>query len=298
MPDVVLLSLGDGTATQGCVSAGQAPVRVPVRACVDALRAAGAEVELAVAASDAEVDAAVKPAEVGDARLVVAAATDAEVRAIVRRMVRHFAPPPSKRPAELPAGRTVFDLPPLAVLPLAPAVPGLVTRLGLPTAPADVARAVLAGPVRRLDLLRHDGGSITLGGCLLGGADPTGHVLPWRARVEVDDAVLTDGSQPLVACGIQIAGSSNVDDLPLVDDVPADDGLVHVAVAVPVRRPRRLRGPAVGFEVRRARGRAVSVNPRDGQVATADDGVAGELSHRRSWWVEPSCWAVYLSPSA
>jgi hypothetical protein len=296
MPDVVLLSLGDGSATQGCSASDQGPVRVPVLACVDALRAAGATVEIAVAGSDAEVDAAVKPAEVGECRLVVAAATDAEVRAVVRRMVRHLAPPPSKRPADLPTGRTVFDLPPLAVLPLVPAVPGLVARLALPTAPDDVARAVLSGHSRRLDLLRHDGGSVTLGGCLLGGADAAGHVLAWRARVEVDDAVLSDGTEPLVACAIQVAGSSDVDGLPLVLDAPADDGAVHVAVAVPVRRPRRLRGPGIGFEVRRARGRAVSVAPHDGDVATADDGVAGQLTHRRSWWVERGCWAVYHSP--
>src|SRR5688572_14788112 len=159
MSDVVLLSLADASEC--------AQPRVPVLDCAQALRAAGATVELATAREDAEVDAALKPVGVGEARLVVAAATDAEVRAVVRRLVRRYAPPPSKRPADLPAGRTVFDLPPLAVLPLAPAVPDLVVELGLPRAPADVAAATLAGRARRLDLLRTDSGSVTLHGCLL-----------------------------------------------------------------------------------------------------------------------------------
>ena len=118
---------------------------------------------------DAEIDTAVKTVEAGEARLVVAAATDGELRAVVRRLVRRYAPPPSKRPAELPADRTVFDLPPLAVLPLAPAVPDLVGGWVCRQQPADVAAATLGGRERRLDLLRNDAGSVTLHGCMLGG---------------------------------------------------------------------------------------------------------------------------------
>ena len=84
----------------------------------DAVAAAGGTTELVTACEDAAIDAAVKPVIAGEARLIVAAATDAEVRAVVRRMVRILAPPPSKRPAELPADRTVFDLPALGILPL------------------------------------------------------------------------------------------------------------------------------------------------------------------------------------
>jgi hypothetical protein len=46
-------------------------------------------------------------------------------------------------------------------------------------------------------------------------------------------------------------------------------------------------------EVRRARGRAVSVLPRDGELQFLDDGVAGVLTRKRSWWIEPGAWAVY-----
>jgi hypothetical protein len=283
MPDVVLLTLADAT---DCDSP-----RVPVLECADTLRAAGAGVELATAHADAEIDTVLKPVEAGDARLVVAAATDAQVRAVVRRMVRRHAPPPSKRPAELPAGRTVFDLPPLAVLPLGPSVPALAAALDLPREPADVAAATLAGRVRRLDLLRTDAGSVTLHGCLLGGVDATGAAVSWRARVDVDDAVVADGTEPLLACSVRVVGASEVDGLPLVTAAAPDDGQVHVAVAVPVVRPRR-RAP-VTFEVRRARGRAVTIRPRD-EVRLVDDGVAGAIARPRAWWIEAGCWAAYV----
>jgi hypothetical protein len=287
VPDVVLLTLADAAECE--------QPRVPVLACADALRSGGASVDLATARADSEVDTALKPVEAGDARLVVAAATDAQIRAVVRRMVRHHAPPPSKRPAELPAGRTVFDLPPLAVLPLAPAVPDLVTELGLPRRPDEVAAATLAGTARRLDLLRTDAGSVTLHGCLFGGVDGSGAAVPWRARIEVDDAVLGDGREALLACSVRNTGASEVDGLPLVAAAGPDDGAVHVAVAVPLVRSRRLRRPAVAFEVRRARGRAVTVRPREA-VHLVDDGVAGVLDRARAWWVEAGCWAAYVGP--
>jgi hypothetical protein len=281
MPDVVLLTLADAAE---CDSP-----RVPVLECADALRAGGATVDVTTARADTEIDTALKPVEAADARLVVAAATDAEVRAVVRRLVRHYAPPPSKRPAELPDGRTVFDLPPLAVLPLSPAVPALATELALPRTPAEVAAATLAGRVRRLDLLRTDAGSVTLHGCLLGGVDASGTAVAWRARVDVDDAVVADGREPLLACSVRATGASEVDGLPLVTAAPPDDGRVHVAVAVPVVRRRA----PVTFEVRRARGRAVTIRPRE-EVHLVDDGVAGAISRPRAWWIEAGCWAAYV----
>jgi diacylglycerol kinase family enzyme len=261
---------------------------VPVLACVDALRAAGATVESVTAASDLEIDDAVKPVEAGDARLIVAAATDAEIRGVVRRLVRRLAPPPSRRPADLPADRTVFDLPPLAVLPLSPSVPPFVRTLDLPTEPDAVAAATLAGRERRLDLLRTDAGSVTLHGVRLGGPGR-----PFRARIACDDAVLSDGSEPLVACAIANAGRSEVDGLPLVPMAAPDDGLVEVAVAVPVLRRRLLRAASVRVEVRRARGRAMSVTPHDETVAAVDDGVDDPLTRKRSWWTERGAWGVY-----
>jgi len=291
---VMILTLKDPAGCGDACGCGDAdPPRVPVLACADALRAGGASVDLVTACSDAEIDAAMKPVEAGDAQLIIAAATDAEIRAVVRRLVRRYAPAPSKRPGDLPADRTIFDLPPLAVLALAPAVPNLVGLLDLPRDPAAVATAVLGAKLRRLDLLRHDGGSVTLTGALIGGVDAAGNVGSWRGRVEVDDTVLSDGEEPVLACSIRNAGSSEVDGLPLVTHSDATDGLIEVAVAVPVLKRRLFREASVRLEVRRARGRGVSVTPRDSDVPTVDDGVAATLNRKRSWWVERGAWATY-----
>jgi hypothetical protein len=284
MYDVVVLTLAEpGERDQ---------VRVPVRACRDALAGAGARVETVTATSDQEIDRVV--ARLDRVRLVVATAADGQLRAVVRRMVRRAAPPPSQRPAGLPEDRTIPDLPPLAVLPLDPGRAGLAGRLGLPREPARVAGAVLAGRVRRLDLLRQDGGSaVTLDGALLGGTGPAGRAVPWRARVEVDDAVLSTGADPLLAGVVANAGGyARLDGLPLVTGADPADGVVDVAVALPVRSRWRRR---VRVEVRRARGRAVTVRPAGDPVASLDDGVPGELTRPRSWWVEPGAWAVYAS---
>jgi hypothetical protein len=275
---------------------------VPVLACADALAAADARAELVTACSDTELDAAIKPLIAGEAELIVAADSDGQLRAVLRRLVRAYAPAPSKRHEhDLTPDRTMPDLPPIGVLPLAPALPPLVSALGLPTEPAAVAAAVLAGRHRRFDLLRTDHGSVTLRGSLLGGVtvppgetDAAAVAVPWRGRVEVDDAVLTDGDDPVLACAISNAGPVSVDGLPLITDAPPDDGRIAVAVAVPVRMKRGLRAPTVRFEVRRARGRAVAVTPRDMDVPLVDDGVAGTLSRKRSWWSERSAWAAYI----
>jgi len=277
--DVVLVTLGGGCG---------AP-RVPVLACADALGAAGATVQTVTAESDADIDAALD-----GRRLVVAAATDGQLRAVLRRMVRRYAPAPSKRPTDLPANRTIPDLPPIGVLPLDPTADDLAAQLGLPRDPAEVAKAVVGEQVRRLDLLRNDGGSVTLDGALIGSSPAHGEVM-WHGRVEVDDAVLTDGSEAILACAVgNGAGHARLDGLQLLAGPDPTDGLLEVAVAVPVLAQRLLRRPKVRIEVRRARGRAVSVMPREVEVKYLDDGVSGTLRHKRSWWIEPGAWAVYV----
>ncbi|MEU4564367.1 diacylglycerol kinase family protein [Actinoplanes sp. NPDC023936] len=319
MYDVVLLSLVEGSGSAdacgggcgGCGSAASSTVcapRTPVLACADALRKAGARVETVMAASDQEIDAVLArfdgparpdgltwPDPDTKLRLVVASATDGQLRAVVRRLVRRYAPPPSKRPADLSMARTVPDLPPLAILPLDPGNTGdLAAQLGLPRTPEEVAAAVLNGPVRRLDLLRNDGGSVTLDGALLGGSDDNGRAVPWRGRVEVDDALLTNGEEPVLACAVGNAGGyAEFDGFRLLADGDPTDGRVEVAVAVPVVVKKRFKGTTVRIEVRRARGRAVSVLPREGDLQFLDDGVAGSTSRKRSWWTEPGAWAVY-----
>jgi hypothetical protein len=323
--DVVLLTLEEGAPAgsacgtgDGCCSKGPGSTaktacapRVPVLACADALTAAGARVELVSACSDADIDAVIArldaparddgldwPDTGSNTRLIVAIATDGQLRAVLRRIVRRYAPPPSHRPADLADNRTVPDLPPIGILPLDPAGSSghrdLAAQLDLPRDPAAVASAVLAGTFRRLDLLRNDGGSVTVDGALIGGTDDSGRAVPWRGRVEVDDKVLSDGTDPIAACAIGNAGGyAEFDGLPLLTDGDPTDGRVEVAVAVPVIVKRRFRSARVRIEVRRARGRAVSVLPRDGEVQFLDDGVAGSTSRKRSWWTEPGAWAVY-----
>jgi hypothetical protein len=267
--------------------------RVPVLNCWDALRAQGVEVSAVTAEADDQIDAALS--DLGEhRRLVVAATTDGEVRAVLRRLVRRHAPPPSNRPADLPADRTVPDLPAIGILPMDPArPPELADRLGLPRTPGDVAAAVTGDLVRRVDLLRTDSGSVTLHGVLVGGADQHGQATAWYGRIEVDDAVLSDGSEPLIACAIANApGYATIDGLPLVGPADPADGSIDVGVAVPVLRRGLLRRK-LRVEVRRSRGRAVSVTPRD-DVPYLDDGVAGSLGRKRSWWIERSAWAVYV----
>ncbi|MEU7760736.1 diacylglycerol kinase family protein [Micromonospora aurantiaca (nom. illeg.)] len=330
MYDVVLLTLGSERDAPGggCGSGGaccggaddtaaetgeercETP-RVPVLACADELTARGARVTTVTARSDAEIDEVLArldgppradgltwPDSDGKTRLIVATASDGQLRAVLRRLVRRYAPPPSRRPADLADDRTVPDLPPVGVLPLDPARSGtardLAAQLGLPRDPAGVAAAVLDGTARRLDLLRNDGGSVTLDGALLGAADDAGRPLHWRARVEVDGTVLSDGSEPITACAIGNAGGyARLGEVDLLGGPDPADGRVTVGVAVPVVTRSALGRKKVRLEVRRARGRAVAVVPRDEKVPFLDDGVEGELSRKRSWWTEPGAWAVW-----
>ncbi|WBC03212.1 diacylglycerol kinase family protein [Micromonospora sp. WMMA1976] len=330
MYDVVLLTLGserdapgggcgsggaccggaDDTAAEAGEERCETP-RVPVLACADELTARGARVTTVTARSDKEIDEVLArldgppradgltwPDSDGKTRLIVATASDGQLRAVLRRLVRRYAPPPSRRPADLADDRTVPDLPPVGVLPLDPARSGtardLAAQLGLPRDPAGVAAAVLDGTARRLDLLRNDGGSVTLDGALLGAADDAGRPLHWRARVEVDGTVLSDGSEPITACAIGNAGGyARLGEVDLLGGPDPADGRVTVGVAVPVVTRSALGRKKVRLEVRRARGRAVAVVPRDEKVPFLDDGVEGELSRKRSWWTEPGAWAVW-----
>lgn len=298
----------DACGTEACATA--AP-RVPVLACRDALVAAGARVDTVTAGSDAEIDAVIARLDgpprpdglswpAADApTLVLAVSSDAQLRAVIRRVIRRYAPPPSRRPADLPAGRTIPDLPTIAILPLDPARPtvrpdldDLADQLGLVRDPSDVAKAVLGGHTRRIDVFRNDGGSVTLHGALLGGVDETGNAAPWLTRVELDDHVLTDGTEPVLAVAVANAsGYAHLDELPLAPGADASSGTIAVAVAVPVVTRGRFGRRSVRIEIRRATGRAVSVNPA-GEVPFVDDGVAGTLTRKRAWWVEPGALPI------
>jgi hypothetical protein len=280
--------------------------RVPILACRDALTTAGFEVELVTATSDQEIDAVVARLD-GPARedgltwpstdgptLIAAIESDSQLRAIVRRMVRRYAPAPSKRPADVPDGRTLPDLPPLAILPMHHAA-DLADRLGLPRDGADVAKAVIGGVIRRLDLFRNDGGSITIHGALIGGVDASGQAAPWQGVVVVDDTTLSDGTEPLLACAVANAdGYARLDEIALAPRADAASGAITLAVALPVTTRSRFGRVGVRVEVRRATGRAVSVSPR-GDVPIVDDGVESSLGRKRSWWVEAGAWGVFTT---
>ena len=248
---------------------------------VDELKRRGAQVRTVEASTPQEVDPVVEDL---DARIVLAADSDEQINAVVARAVRRHAPAPSDRPDDLPPGRTIPDLPPLAILPLGTA-PGIVERFGLPVEPADVAEAVMNGTLLRTDLMRHDGGGVAIDGVRLGGGDR-----PWRGVVNLDDVVLADGSEQILACVVANAdGYAAADDMVLAEPDPAD-GKIDVAVAVPVtvgRFRKRLR-----IEVRRAKGRAVAVHPVD-TVTYIQDGLAGELGRKRTWWIEPGAAGWY-----
>lgn len=268
---VLLFAPGPETAT-----------RVPVLACVDALRK-GATVDVVPLDSDAETDAALKRAAEAGARVVVAGG-DGQLRAVLRRMVRAVLPRGGDRPADLPDDRTVPDLAPVGVLPLH-AAPDLASRLGLARGPAEVAAAVLDGGIRRVDLLRNDGGSVTLHGAVLGAADESGRPLGWKARIDVDEKLLTDGTEALIGCAIANAdGYATVAGLPLVVTADPTDGVLDVGIALP---------DGSRFEVRRASGRAVAVTLHTDELPFTDDGVDGTLTRKRTWWMERAAWAVY-----
>ncbi|QSB05295.1 hypothetical protein [Natronoglycomyces albus] len=279
------------TLVEGCSSGGP---RTQVLTLVDELKARGVSADTVEASNESVIDEVVKSGRA----IVVAADTDAQLRAVVHRCVRILAPPPSKRPDDLPKDRTVPDLPPLGVLALGE-TPGLVGRLGLPSTPGEVAEAMVAGNVKRTDFFRHDGGGITLDGVRIGGGDYL-----WRGVVALDDAVLSDGSEQIITCVVANAdGFAQANGMTLVEPSPTD-GQMDVAVAVPVVVPARwgigkLRfgRPRQRIEVRRARGRAVQVAPSD-DTKLIEDGIVEDLKRKRSWWIERGAVGWYVSPAA
>lgn len=256
--------------------------RTQVLACADALSAGGAEAKLTDAVDDAGIDAVLQ----ADNPIVVAADSDSQIRAVLRRAVRIAAPAPSARGTDLPDDRTVADLPPLGVLPLAQ-TPELVPALGLPDTPETVANAVLAKTVKRTDLLRNDGGGVTVHGIRLGGGDR-----PWRGKIALDDAILTDGTESLIVGVVANAdGYGTIDGLPLCDPDPTDAKL-NIAIATPVAK-RGLFRRKTHIEVRRGAGRAVAITPVD-DVPFIEDGITGELGRKRTWWMERAAAGWYV----
>ena len=200
----------------------------------------------------------------------------------------------------------------------------LARTLGIPLEPAAAARALLAGSVRRLDLVVDDAGGVVVNAVHLGvGAEAAekaralkdrlgraayavGSVAAgagatrWHLQVAVDGAfVHVDGEVLMVAVanGRTIGGGA-----PLAPDASPDDGLVDVVVATSTGPLARL-GFAValrdGEHVERddvlvVRGRSVTVTG-DPFPLNADGELDGPVT-ARTWTVRPAAWSL-LAPA-
>jgi diacylglycerol kinase family enzyme len=287
---LVVLNRGAGTADDDAV-----------QAALEVLRA-GADVAVAATGDAAELDAAVASAA---GRRVVVLGGDGSVHAAVGALDR--------------AGR----LDPAEPLGIVPRGTGndLARSLGLSLDPAEAAATVLTGVARPLDLLRDAEGGVVVNAVHVGiGAVATAQAARFKdalgtaafplgaaiagvtnggsaLRVEVDGAVVTDGSTEVLMVGVcnapTIAGGT-----PLAPGAVPDDGLVDVVVSTatgPVARAAFAAALLAGSHGKRpdvsvVRGRGVSVSgPPFEAVADGDlQPAAGE----RSWQVEHLAWSV------
>ncbi|KRV48481.1 hypothetical protein AQ490_04255 [Wenjunlia vitaminophila] len=275
-----------------------------VRVARDVL-SAGAQVKMVIPKSPEELNRALEhrgrrqPVVVGD---------DRALHRVVQ-MLHQRRELPDAAVAHVPVGVP-------AALPVARA-------LGLPTAAAPAARAVLAGAERRLDLLVDDRGGVVLGGVEIhsgagrgataeGGNSATGTArwasvgrgarsfvrslrvtlhgghLP-RLRVEADGILLADLDRPVQLISVSNACPPQVGNeaAPPADGGSGDpdDGLVEVVV----------RQPSAQAPVRMC-ARAVTITGRGFSYA-ADAVLTGPV-RTRTWTVHPRAWRLTVPAPA
>lgn len=200
----------------------------------------------------------------------------------------------------------------------------LARALGLPLDPVAAAEVAVSGTVRDVDLLREDAGGVVVNavhagvaaratayakevkglfgtlGYLLGAVRAGLGAQGWRLRVEVDGAVVADGSEPAlmvsvvvgrsIGGGTEIAPSGGPDDRRVDVVVSAATGLwQRVAFARDLRRGRHTERD----DVRALDGREVvveAVGPDDAFQLNTDGDVAEEAVRRARWVLEPGAW--------
>ncbi|WP_344340101.1 diacylglycerol kinase [Kitasatospora putterlickiae] len=182
--------------------------------------------------------------------------------------------------------------------------------LGVPAAPVAAARAVLAGAVRKLDLLVDDGGGVALGGVRIAGSGvrrPAGRPGGWRSlwaklAAAEQGTVLTSeragrngpAGRPEPGLGEPNSRLRVEADGRLLADVhrpvrvvqvslPSGDAAGEGVMEIVVRTPGALL---------RARAASVSVAGR-GFGYEADGHPVGPV-RARTWTVHPGCWGLLL----
>ncbi|MFE7561722.1 diacylglycerol kinase [Kitasatospora sp. NPDC057500] len=182
--------------------------------------------------------------------------------------------------------------------------------LGVPAAPVAAARAVLAGAVRKLDLLVDDGGGVALGGVRISGSGirrPAGRPSGWRslwaklAAAEQGTVLTPERVGRTAAAGTAEPGPGEPSsrlrveaDGRLLADVhrpvrvvqvtlPSGDAAGEGVMEIVVRAPGALL---------RARAASVSVAGR-GFGYEADGHPVGPV-RARTWTVHPGCWGLLL----
>ncbi|MER7705213.1 diacylglycerol kinase [Kitasatospora sp. NPDC097605] len=181
--------------------------------------------------------------------------------------------------------------------------------LGVPVAPVAAARAVLAGTVRKLDLLVDDGGGVALGGVRISGSGirrPAGRPSGWRSlwaklaaaeqgTVLTPERIARTGAAGRAARAEPGLGEPSsrlrveADGRLLADvhrpvrvvqvTLPAGEGVMEIVVRAP-------------GALLRARAASVSVAGR-GFGYEADGHPVGPV-RARTWTVHPGCWGLLL----
>lgn len=189
---------------------------------------------------------------------------------------------------------------PVGLLPLG-AGADLAVHLGLPTDPAAAAEIAVAGRLRRLDLLRSDGGggiavnAVRIGrpGRAAGGLRRLLRPPGWPLHVNVDDQLLADGRTPVLT--VVIGNGSTIGGRRMLPHADPGDGALDVLVLGPSGRALAGTAGQPWRLVRSCRGRAATVSPPPGVTVPIEvDGEVATLTGRRSWWVEPAAWSAVV----